>query len=255
MLKLKKGSPLERLYNGIWRENPTFVLMLGMCATLAVTTSAINAIAMGLSTAAVLVFSNIIISALRKLIPDGVRMPAYIVIVATLVTVVEFLMHAFLTDLYDALGIYIPLIVVSCIILGRAEAYASKNPVISSAFDGLGMGLGFTLSLTLIGLVREFIGSGSLFGFKVLGEWFTPVSIFVMAPGAFFVLAIIAAIRNVIVRPHVRDNAINEIACGGNCRYCSGTLCAENHQKLRESEEAAKEVKTVKTEKSEGGNV
>ena len=220
-MKLKKGSPLERIYNGVWRENPTFVLMLGMCATLAVTTSAINAIAMGLSTAAVLIFSNIIISALRKLIPDGVRMPAYIVIVATLVTVVEFLMHAFLTDLYDALGIYLPLIVVNCIILGRAEAYASKNPVLSSAFDGLGMGLGFTASLTIIGLVREFIGSGTLFGFTVLGDWFTPVSIFVMAPGAFFVLAIIAAVRNVVVRPHVHENAINEISCGGNCRYCS----------------------------------
>ncbi|MBP5293249.1 MAG: electron transport complex subunit E [Clostridia bacterium] len=247
-MKLKKGSPLERIYNGVWRENPTFVLMLGMCATLAVTTSAVNAIAMGLSTAAVLIFSNLIISALRKLIPDGVRMPAYIVIVATLVTVVEFLMHAFLTDLYDALGIYLPLIVVNCIILGRAEAYASKNPVLSSVFDGLGMGLGFTASLTIIGLVREFIGSGTLFGFTVLGDWFTPVSIFVMAPGAFFVLAIIAAVRNVIVRPHVRENAINEISCGGNCRYCSGTLCAENHRRLREDETSASAPKAAEKE-------
>ena len=246
-MKLKKGSPLERLYNGVWQENPTFVLMLGMCATLAVTTSAINGFAMGLSTMAVLVFSNLLISLLRKIIPDGVRMPAYIVIVATLVTLVEFFMHAFATELFNALGIFIPLIVVNCIILGRAEAYASKNPVVSSVFDGLGMGLGFTCSLTLIGLVREFIGAGKLFGFQVLGDWYTPVSIFVLAPGAFFVLAVIAAIRNRIVRPEVRENATNEIACGGNCRYCSGTICSANHARLDEElERKAAEEKAAK---------
>lgn len=245
MKKLKKGSPVERLWNGIWKENPTFVLMLGMCATLAVTTAALNGLAMGLSTAVVLVFSNLLISLLRKVIPDGVRMPAYIVIVATLVTVVELVMHAYTTDLYNSLGIYIPLIVVNCIILGRAEAYASKSPVISSVFDGLGMGIGFTLALTLIGAVRELLGSGKIFGFQVLGDWYTPISIFVLAPGAFFVLAIIAAIRNKLIKPKVQENATNEIACGGNCRYCTGTRCAANHDKLaaaKETENAGSEV-------------
>ena len=146
---------IERLYNGIIKENPTFVLMLGMCPTLAVTTTAINGIGMGLSTTAVLVFSNLIISALRKIIPDRVRIPAYIVIVASLVTIVQLLLQAYVPSLYSALGIYIPLIVVNCIILGRAEAYAAKNGPLESAFDGIGMGLGFTVGLTCIAIVRE----------------------------------------------------------------------------------------------------
>ena len=154
---------IERLYNGIIKENPTFVLMLGMCPTLAVTTTAINGIGMGLSTTAVLVFSNLIISALRKIIPDRVRIPAYIVIVASLVTIVQLLLQAYVPSLYSALGIYIPLIVVNCIILGRAEAYAAKNGPIESAFDGIGMGLGFTVGLTCIAIVRELIG-GVYFG-------------------------------------------------------------------------------------------
>ena len=158
---------LERLYNGIIKENPTFVLMLGMCPTLAVTTSAINGLGMGLSTMVVLALSNLIISALRKIIPDKVRIPAYIVIIATFVTIVELLMHAFVPGLYSALGIYISLIVVNCIILGRAESYASKNPMIPSLFDGIGMGLGFTFALTIIGLVREFLGAGTAFGFAL----------------------------------------------------------------------------------------
>ena len=145
----------ERLYNGLVKENPTFVMMLGMCPTLAVTTSAINGIGMGLSTTVVLIFSNLLISMLRKIIPDSVRMPAFIVVVATLVTVVQFLLEGFVPSLYASLGVYIPLIVVNCIILGRAEAYASKNPVLPSVFDGIGMGLGFTLGLTCIGIVRE----------------------------------------------------------------------------------------------------
>ena len=157
---------IERLYNGIIKENPTFVLMLGMCPTLAVTTTAINGIGMGLSTTAVLVFSNLIISALRKIIPDRVRIPAYIVIVASLVTIVQLLLQAYVPSLYSALGIYIPLIVVNCIILGRAEAYAAKNGPIESAFDGIGMGLGFTVGLTCIAIVRELIGSGSFFGMR-----------------------------------------------------------------------------------------
>ena len=149
----------ERLMNGLVKENPTFVLMLGMCPTLAVTTSAINGIGMGLSTTAVLIMSNMMISMLRKIIPDSVRMPAFIVIVASFVTIVDFLMEGFVPSLYDSLGLYIPLIVVNCIILGRAESYASKNPVIPSIFDGIGMGLGFTVGLTSIGIVRELIGS------------------------------------------------------------------------------------------------
>ena len=178
----------ERLYNGLVKENPTFVMMLGMCPTLAVTTSAINGIGMGLSTTVVLIFSNLLISMLRKIIPDSVRMPAFIVVVATLVTVVQFLLEGFVPSLYASLGVYIPLIVVNCIILGRAEAYASKNPVLPSVFDGIGMGLGFTLGLTCIGIVRELIGSGKLFGFQVMPDIYEPVTIFILAPGAFLSL-------------------------------------------------------------------
>ena len=161
---MKANSPLERLYNGIIKENPTFVLMLGMCPTLAVTTSAKNGFGMGMTTMVILALSNLMISMLRKMIPDSVRMPAYIVVVASFVTIVQFLLQGFIPSLYDSLGIYIPLIVVNCIILGRAEAYASKNGPVSSLFDGIGMGLGFTVGLTSIGIVRELIGSGKIFG-------------------------------------------------------------------------------------------
>ena len=154
---------VERLYNGVIKENPTFVLMLGMCPTLAVTSSAINGLGMGLSTMVVLICSNLLISLFRKIIPNGVRIPAYIVIVASLVTVVQLLMQAYMQDLSKALGVYIPLIVVNCIILGRAESYASKNGPIESVFDGIGMGLGFTVGLTLIGLIREILGAGTFF--------------------------------------------------------------------------------------------
>ena len=158
----------ERVYNGLIKENPTFVLMLGMCPTLAVTTSAINGLGMGLSTTVVLVLSNMLISMLRKVIPDSVRMPAFIVVVASFVTIVQFLLEGFVPSLYDSLGLYIPLIVVNCIILGRAESYASKNPVLPSIFDGIGMGLGFTFGLTCIAIVREFIGTGAIFGVQIL---------------------------------------------------------------------------------------
>ena len=188
----------ERLYNGLVKENPTFVMMLGMCPTLAVTTSAINGIGMGLSTTVVLIFSNLLISLLRKIIPDSVRMPAFIVVVATLVTVVQFLMEGFVPGLYASLGVYIPLIVVNCIILGRAEAYASKNPVLPSIFDGIGMGLGFTLGLTCIGIVRELIGSGKIFGLQIMPDIYEPVTIFILAPGAFLVLACLVAIMNIV---------------------------------------------------------
>lgn len=214
----------ERLFNGLIRENPTFVLMLGMCPTLAVTTSAINGIGMGLATTAVLIMSNIIISMLRKVIPDGVRIPAFIVVIASFVTITELLIKAYLPSLYDALGLYIPLIVVNCIILGRAESYASKNSVIYSAFDGLGMGLGFTLGLTCIGLVRELIGNGSVFDIAVLPEAYEPLTIFILAPGAFLVLAFLVALMNKLKMASGKDTGISG-DCDKLCRNCPNTLC------------------------------
>lgn len=212
----------ERLYNGLVKENPTFVLMLGMCPTLAVTTLAVNGIGMGLTTTVILALSNVMISALRKVIPDGVRMPAYIVIVASFVTIVQFLLQAYLPNLYDSLGIYIPLIVVNCIILGRAEAYASKNPVIPSFFDGLGMGLGFTVGLTAIGIVRELIGSGKIFGFQVMPSAYEPVTIFILAPGAFLVLTLLVALQNRVKRSLKKKGIETKIGsgCTGECASC-----------------------------------
>ena len=215
---------VERIYNGIVKENPSFVLMLGMCPTLAVTTSASNGIGMGLSTMAVLIVSNLIISLVRKIVPDDVRLPAYIVIVASLVTVVELLMEAYTPSIYSALGIYIPLIVVNCIILGRAEAYASKNKVIPSLFDGIGMGLGFTLALTIIGAVRELLGAGQLFNMQVMPDSYVPCSIFVLAPGAFFVLAVLTAIQNKIrINGEKKGKDMSKIqsGCGGDCMNCN----------------------------------
>ncbi len=216
---------VERLYNGIIKENPTFVLMLGMCPTLAVTTAAMNGLGMGLSTTVVLVFSNLLISLFRKIIPDGVRMPAYIVIVASLVTVVEFIMKAYVSGLYAQLGVYIPLIVVNCIILGRAESYASKNSVVPSIFDGIGMGLGFTFGLTCIGIIREILGAGQIFGQQVLSlDWFTPITIFVMAPGAFLVLAFLVAIMNIVrVKMDAKGKplAAPSGCLTGDCASCS----------------------------------
>ena len=190
---------MKRLINGIIKENPTFVLMLGMCPTLAVTSSAINGLGMGLSTTVVLIFANLIISLFRKRIPNGVRIPAFIVIVASLVTIVEFLMKAYFQSLSESLGVYIPLIVVNCLILGRAESFASKNGPIASIFDGVGMGLGFTLGLTIIGLIREILGNGSIFDIPVLTDiGFTPIAIFARAPGAFLVLAFLVAGMNIV---------------------------------------------------------
>lgn len=199
----------ERLHNGIIKENPTFVMMLGMCPTLAVTSSAINGLGMGLSTTVVLILSNMLISALRNIIPDKVRIPAFIVVVASFVTIVQLLLQAYIPFLYSALGVYIPLIVVNCIILGRAEAYASKNPVIASAFDGIGMGFGFTLGLTLIGICREILGSGAIFGFQFIPDTFH-ISIFVMAPGAFFVLAGLTALQNRLQMPSATNKDDSE---------------------------------------------
>ena len=212
----------ERLHNGLVKENPTFVLMLGMCPTLAVSSLAVNGFGMGLSTTVILALSNVMISALRKVIPDGVRMPAYIVIVASFVTIVQFLLQAYLPNLYDSLGIYIPLIVVNCIILGRAEAYASKNPVIPSFFDGLGMGLGFTVGLTAIGIVRELIGSGKIFGFQVMPSAYEPVTIFILAPGAFLVLTLLVALQNRVKRSLEKKGIETKIGsgCTGECASC-----------------------------------
>ena len=184
--------------NGIFKENPTFVLFLGMCPTLAVTTAAINGIGMGLSTMAVLVCSNIFISLLRNFIPEKVRIAAYVVVIASFVTVVEMLMNAYVPALSKSLGLYIPLIVVNCIILGRAEAFASKNGPLKSAFDGLGMGLGFTCALTIIGSIREILGAGSIFGFSLFGESFQPMTIMILPPGAFLTLGIIVMLINMI---------------------------------------------------------
>ncbi len=224
----------ERLFNGIIRENPTFVLMLGMCPTLAVTTSAINGIGMGLTTTVVLMMSNIIISLLRKVIPDGVRIPAFIVVIASFVTITELLLKAYIPSLYDALGLYIPLIVVNCIILGRAESFASKNKVIYSAFDGLGMGLGFTLGLTCIGLVREVIGNGTVFDIAVLPESYEPLTIFILAPGAFLVLAFLVALMNKIKMAKGKDTGITG-DCDKLCRNCPNTMCSGKMSVMEET--------------------
>ncbi|MBU3840365.1 MAG: electron transport complex subunit E [Candidatus Ruminococcus intestinipullorum] len=222
----------ERLLNGLIKENPTFVLMLGMCPTLAVTTSAMNGIGMGLSTTVVLVLSNMLISMLRKIIPDSVRMPAFIVVVASFVTIVQFLLEGFVPSLYDSLGLYIPLIVVNCIILGRAESFASKNPVIDSIFDGIGMGLGFTVGLTSIGIVREILGAGTIFGFHVLPTSYEPITIFILAPGAFFVLAILTALQNYVKNRAKKQGkeVIEAAGCGAGCGSC-GHNCGTTQAK------------------------
>lgn len=189
------NNGLKTLTNGILKENPTFALVLGMCPTLATTTSAINGMSMGLATLFVLVCSNVVISLLKNLIPDKVRIPAFIVVIATFVTMVQLVMQAYLPAIYDVLGLFIPLIVVNCIVLGRAEAFAAKNTVGLSALDGLGMGLGFTLSLTVLGVIREFLGAGTVFGFQIYSSQFAAL-IFVLAPGAFICLSYLMAIVN-----------------------------------------------------------
>ena len=220
----------ERLYNGFVKENPTFVLMLGMCPTLAVTTSAINGLGMGLTTTAVLTMSNLFISLLRKIIPNKVRIPAFIVIIASFVTIVQLLLEAYLPSLNKALGVYIPLIVVNCIILARAEAYAYSNPPIPSLFDGLGMGLGFSFALTCIGIVRELLGAGKVFGTAVMPAGFEPIRIFAQAPGAFFVLACLVALQNFVKlklkkagKPYKKIGS----GCSEDCMNCSEKGCAK----------------------------
>lgn len=200
---------LKILLNGLLNENPTFVLLLGMCPTLATTTGVSNAIGMGLSAAAVLICSNIVISLLRKLIPSKIRIAAYIVIIAGFVTVVQMALEAYLPSLYESLGLYIPLIVVNCIILGRAEAFASKNSVWHSALDGLGMGLGFTVALTLIAIVREVLGAGEILGISIFPESlnFQPASIMLLAPGAFLTLGVLLGVINAVKGRGGKKNA------------------------------------------------
>ena len=219
---------MERLYNGLIKENPTMILMLGMCPTLAVSTRAMNGIGMGISTTAVLIVSNVVISLLRKIIPDDVRLPCYIVIVASLVTVTELLIEAYFPSVYEALGIYIPLIVVNCIILGRAEAYANKHDPVLSLMDGIGMGLGFTVALTLAGALREMLGNGSFFGVNFLPEGVEPIGLFVQPPGAFLVIALFIAIMNAI-GIKTRQRKLVEEGCDGCCSACTAP-CEKNEE-------------------------
>ncbi|MBO7495659.1 MAG: electron transport complex subunit E [Salinivirgaceae bacterium] len=189
------NNNLKILLNGLIKENPTFVLLLGMCPTLGTTSSAINGMSMGLATTFVLICSNIVISLIKNLVPDKVRIPAYIVVIAAFVTMVEMIMQAYVPALYASLGLFIPLIVVNCIVLGRAEAFAAKNSVVPSMFDGLGIGLGFTLALTLLGSIRELLGTGKIFNFAIYPESYGML-LFVLAPGAFIALGFLIAIVN-----------------------------------------------------------
>jgi len=204
------GKNLSILKNGLIDENPTFRQLLGMCPTLAVTTSAVNGLGMGLTTTIVLMCSNIAIAGLRKVIPDKVRIPAFIVIIASFVTIMGMLLEAYLPTLNQSLGIYIPLIVVNCIILGRAEAFAASNSVIPSMFDGLGMGLGFTMSLTILGMVREILGAGSIFGITLFGASFEPVILMILPPGAFLTLGLGIGIINKMTARNALKHAYKE---------------------------------------------
>lgn len=244
----------ERLYNGIIKENPTFVLMLGMCPTLAVTTSAINGLGMGLTTAAVLAMSNLIISLLRRLIPGKVRIPAFIVIIASFVTVMQLLLEAYLPSLNQALGVYIPLIVVNCIILGRAESYAYSNPPIPSLFDGIGMGLGFTFALTCIGAVRELLGTGSVFGYTVMPDSYTPIGIFVLAPGAFFVLAGLTAFQNYLKLTGARagkDVSKIQSGCNEDCMHCNEKGCSRRFYDETGAKSTIEDLEIIDLEKED----
>lgn len=195
---MAKNKYYATFIKGIFKENPTFVLLLGLCPTLGVTSSAINGFAMGAATLTVLFVSNTLISLIRNLIPSKIRIPAYVMVIASLVTIVDMFMHAYAYSLYKVLGVFIPLIVVNCIILGRAESFASKNGVILSALDGLGIGLGFTLSLTLLGTIREILGNGSVFGIHLFGAGFQPAIIFILPPGAFVTIGFLMAGINII---------------------------------------------------------
>ncbi len=230
-----KTSKFAILTKGIIKENPTLVLLLGTCPSLATSTSALNGAGMGLSAMAVLVCSNIVISLLKNIIPEKVRIPCYIVVIAGFVTVVQFLLQAYLPSLNASLGLYIPLIVVNCIILGRAEMFASKNSVVDSALDGIGMGLGFTLALFCMGTIREFFGSGTFLGMSVTADAITPMAIFVMAPGGFFVFGILTA----IVAKITNTNMNKEFSCSG---------CPGDEATIKAAEEEAARIAAAKAE-------
>ncbi len=191
---------VQEFNKGLWKENPVLRLLLGMCPTLAVTTSAINGLGMGLATLSVLICSNIVISLLRNIIPKKVRIPAFIVVIASFVTMVDLIMNGFAHDLHKSLGLFIPLIVVNCVILGRAEAFASKHPLLHSLIDGLGMGIGFTLALVLLGSIREILGNGTLFDITLFGKGYLPMLVMILPPGAFLMLGFLMAAMNRIER-------------------------------------------------------
>lgn len=218
----EKASRLAVFTKGFIKENPNLVLLLGTCPTLATTSSAFNGMGMGIAATVVLICSNIAISILAKIIPDKVRIPCYIVVIAGFVTIVQFIVQAFAEPLYNSLGVFLPLIVVNCIILGRAESYASKNPVLPSIFDGIGMGLGFTVGLTAIGIVRELIGAGKIFDIRVMPESYEPLTIFILAPGAFFVLAGLVALQNKVKNNMAKKGkkVPETVGCGEGCASC-----------------------------------
>lgn len=232
----KKPSKLSILTKGIIKENPVLVLLLGTCPTLATTSSAINGIGMGVSAMAVLICSNIVISILRNIIPDKVRIPCYIVVIAGFVTVVQLLLQAFVPSLYASLGLFIPLIVVNCIILGRAEMFASKNNPFDSALDGIGMGIGFTLALGVMGLIREFFGSGTLFGQEVLTNIVPGMGIFNLAPGGFFVFGVLIAAVNFFTKGKALKK--KEFGCDG----CAMAAMCGGARKQKDCQKGAEEV-------------
>ncbi len=232
----KKPSKLSILTKGIIKENPVLVLLLGTCPTLATTSSAINGIGMGVSAMAVLICSNIVISILRNIIPDKVRIPCYIVVIAGFVTVVQLLLQAFVPSLYASLGLFIPLIVVNCIILGRAEMFASKNNPFDSALDGIGMGIGFTLALGVMGLIREFFGSGTLFGVEVLTGIVPGMGIFNLAPGGFFVFGVLIAAVNYFTK----GKALKKKDFG--CEGCAMAAMCGGARKEKDCQKGAEEA-------------
>ncbi|MBQ4577012.1 MAG: electron transport complex subunit E [Firmicutes bacterium] len=220
---MEKKNRLSILTNGLIKENPVLILVLGTCPTIAVTTQAFNGLGMGLCVTLVLMCSNIFISLLKKVIPDTVRIPCYIVVIATFVTIVQFLLQAFLPDLNKSLGVFIPLIVVNCIILGRAEMFANKNSVVDSAMDGIGMGLGCTLALTLIGTVREIIGNGTWMGITLTAEMITPFSVLILAPGGFFVYGLMIAVMNKLTKGGVKRKSFD-------CEGCPTASACQNKE-------------------------
>lgn len=237
--KDNKSKLFSVLTNGIIKENPVLVLLLGTCPTLAVTTSAINGIGMGVSTMIVLVFSNIFISILKNVIPNTVRIPCYIVIIAGFVTVVQFIVQAYAPDINKALGIFLPLIVVNCIILGRAEMFANRNGVIASAFDGIGMGVGFTLALFVIGGIREFVGSGMLFGFPITADYIDPMGILLMPPGGFFIFGCMIALVNKIMtkKKLIPKQDMGCAGCPSAARCGLATPCSTDSEKNKQEGE------------------